>query len=105
MPSNCIIVALAIFWRRWKRTRWVKVDGERYFVAWLSGPCRILIRPSRLGGWVPHVLYAELRRGTLRIVHFVPADKRPKVLPPPLFSGEIKRGDFAPTIAEPPRYP
>ena len=90
MRSNCLFWALAVYWRR---TRFISLEGERYFVLWRSGRHLLLTRPSRLGGWIPHVLYAERRRGGLRIVHFVPADKRPKNIPPPLFRGEGRWGD------------
>ncbi len=99
MPSNCIIVAVSLYWRRWLASRRVRVDGELYFIVWRGGPRRILIRTSRLGGAVPHVLYAEVREGRLRIYHFVPEDTRPKRWPPPLFRGHIKRGDWQDTEA------
>lgn len=98
MRSNCIIFALALYCRRGRQPRWIKVDGERYFVVWRSGPRHILIRPSRLGSWLPHVLYAERRGGKLRIVHFVPDRAKVKRLPPPFFRGHVARGDFAPTV-------
>lgn len=100
MRSNCIIFALALYWRRGREPRRVCVDGVRYFVAWRSGARHILLRASRLGSWLPHVLYAERRAGKLRIVHFVPDRAKVKVLPPPLFRGHLKRGDFADTVAE-----
>jgi hypothetical protein len=97
--SNCILFALALYWRRGREPRRVVVDGERYFVAWRSGARHILIRASRLGSWLPHVLYAEHRGGRLRIVHFVPVKPVVKVLPPPLFRGRLKRGDFPDAVA------
>lgn len=97
MRSNCILFALALYWRRKMHAepRWLTIDGERYFVVWRSGARHILIRASRLGSWLPHMLYAERRKGQLRIVHFVPRDPRVKVIPPPLFRGSVKRGDFS----------
>jgi hypothetical protein len=94
MRSNCILFAVGLYIRRGSERRIVTVDGIRYFVLWRSGRRHILIRPSRLGGWIPHMLYAERRWYGLRIVHFVPTDKRPKTLPPPLFSGGSKWGDL-----------
>lgn len=90
-----------MYWRRGRAQRWVAVDGERYFVAWRSGARHILLRASRLGSWLPHVLYAERRAGKLRLVHFVPIKAKVKVLPPPLFRGRLKRGDFPDTVAGP----
>lgn len=93
MRSNCIIFTLALYLRRGE-PRFLTIDGERYFVLWRSGDGRyILIRRSRLGGWIPHMLYAERRGKRLRRVHFVPHDERPKAIPPPLFHGKSRWGD------------
>lgn len=101
MRSNCILFALRLYWRRGRESRRITVDGERYFVLWRSGARHILIRASRLGSWLPHMLYAERRGERLRIVHFVPVRPKVKVLPPPLFHGRTKLGDFADTVAMP----
>lgn len=93
MRSNCILFTLALYWRRGE-SRLLTVGGERYFVLWRSGDGRyILIRRSRLGGWIPHMLYGEKRNGKVRIVHFVPVDDRPKPIPPPVFRGHRRWGD------------
>lgn len=75
MRSNCLLFAVALYWRRSGR--------ERY----------ILIRKSRLGSWLPHILYAERRPYGLRIVHFVPIDGKSKKVPPPFFRGFRRWGD------------
>ena len=80
MRSNCIAFAVALYWRRWLASRRVRVDGERYFIAWRGGPRSILIRTSRLGSKLPHVLFAEWRGGKLRVVHFVPNNAKVKAL-------------------------
>ena len=99
--SNCIIFAVSLYWRRWLADRRVTVEGERYFVLWRSGVRHILIRASRLGSWLPHVLYGESRAGKLRVFHFVPDHAKVKSLPPPLFRGHMKLGDFPDTEAQP----
>lgn len=68
--SNCLLFALALWWRRRGRQRYV------------------LIRASRLGLF-PHILYGERHH----VVHFVPTDKHYKACPPPLFQGSVKWGD------------
>lgn len=84
MRSNCILFALALYWRRRKKGR------EGY----------IMFRRSRMGPFF-HALYAEVRRcGTLRIVSFKPLHPKEKKLPPPLFTGASRWGDFADTVAE-----
>lgn len=98
--SNCLFFAVRLYWRRWLSSRRVRVDGERYFTIWRGGVRRILLRTSRLGSKLPHVLYAERRGGRLQIFHFIPNDPKVKSLPPPLFRGHVKRGDWADTVAE-----
>ena len=97
--SNCVAFAIALYWRRWLASRRVRIDGERYFIAWQGGPRMMLLRTSRLGSALPHVLYCERRNGLLHVIHFVPDRAKVKKLPPPLFHGHIKRGDFADTVA------
>lgn len=92
--SNCIIFAVSLYWRRWLASRRVRIEGERYFIAWRGGPRHILMRASRLGSVLPHVLYAELRHGRLRLVHFVPDNPVERKFPPPLFPGHPKRDDW-----------
>lgn len=97
--SNCIAFAVALYWRRWLASRRVRIYGERYFIVWWGGPRRILLRTSRLGSKLPHVLFGEVRGGSLKIYHFVPEDNKVKSIPPPLFRGHIKRNDWADTAS------
>lgn len=73
--TNCLLFALALYWRRRGR-------AERY----------ILVRRSRMS-WTPHFLYAELRRGRLRIISFKPINTAFKACPPPVFPGRAAWGD------------
>lgn len=76
--SNCLLFALALYWRRRRKGR------EGYLV----------IRRSRMGPF-PHCLYGELRVcGRIRVVSFVPARPRRKAAPPPMFRGSSKWGDL-----------
>ncbi|PTT75176.1 hypothetical protein DBR42_29480 [Pelomonas sp. HMWF004] len=85
MRSNCILFAWRLYWRRRAKGR------EGY----------LLLRRSRSGPF-PHCLYAEFRRcGTLRVVSFKPLSARDRWLPPPLFKGASRWGDFADTAVEP----
>lgn len=87
MRSNCLFWSWSLYWRRRRKGR------EGY----------LLIRRSRSGRF-PHFLYAEFRRvGTLRVVSFKPLNPREKKLPPPLFLGTPRHGDFPDTVAMPPR--
>lgn len=77
MRSNCLVFALALYWRRKSRG----VEGY------------VLMRRSRWGAF-PHLLYAERRStGTWRVVSYTPDNPRHKQLPPPLFSGHVHWGD------------
>lgn len=69
--SNCLVFALGRLWRR---------GGY------------LIMRRSRWG-WFPHFLWAE-SLDPLVIEHFVPVDGgRPRLLPPLLFVGQIRRED------------
>jgi hypothetical protein len=84
MRSNCLFWGLALYRRRRAKGR------EGY----------LLIRRSRSGPF-PHFLYAEVRKtGSLRVVSFKPLSPREKKLPPPLFRGTSRWGDFVDTIEE-----
>jgi hypothetical protein len=98
--SNCIAFAIALYWRRWLATRRIWVEGERYVIIARGGPRMLLARESRLGSLIPHVLFAEVRHGRVKIFHYVPVNPVPRLLPPPLFHGWIKRGDWQDTVAE-----
>ncbi len=85
MRSNCLFWSWRLYWRR-------RSKGHEGY---------LLIRRSRSGSF-PHFLYAEFRRvGTLRVVSFKPVAPREKKLPPPLFTGSSRWGDFPDTVAEP----
>nr|WP_145544794.1 hypothetical protein [Variovorax boronicumulans] len=71
--SNCLIWAVALYWRRRKK------GAAGYLV----------MRRSRWGRF-PHFLYME--RG--RLYSYVPRDPRVKRLPPPVFRGRSKFGDL-----------
>lgn len=74
--SNCLWAAVALYARR-------KRAGH---------PAYLLIRRSRWGLF-PHVLYAERRRGVIRVWSFVPLDPTPRRFPPPIFEGRWRWGD------------
>lgn len=79
MRSNCIIIAFALRRRR-------RAKGKLGRIYW---------RVSLMGRFL-HCQWGEKPahgRGP-RIVHFVPLDPRYKRLPPPLFEGRVKLGDF-----------
>jgi hypothetical protein len=98
--SNCAFFAVTLYWRRWLAARHVRIEGVRYFIIWRDGPRYLLARKSRLGSLVPHIMYGEDRGSGIRLVHYVPEDPVPRLLPPPLFHGWIKRGDWQDTVAE-----
>lgn len=78
MSSNCFAFAFALYARRRKAGR------EGY----------IVLRWSRWGPF-PHALYGERRsNGELRLVSYKPTDPRPRRLPPPVFKGASRWGDF-----------
>jgi hypothetical protein len=74
--TNCLFFALTLYWRRRGRA------GQRYLLA----------RRSRLG-WTPHFLYAEVRRGRIRIISYKPNNTAFKACPPPVFAGRAAWGD------------
>ncbi len=86
--SNCVVFALTLYARRRRKGR------EGYLV----------MRRSRWGSF-PHVLYAEVRNtGTLRVVSYVPKSPRHKPVPPLMFTGSSKWGDFSATVPNPERH-
>lgn len=74
--SNCIVFAVRLYVRRRRKGK----------------PGYLLVRRSHWGRF-PHMLYAEMRRGRLRVVSFVPLEPRHKALPPPCFGGRVRWGD------------
>jgi hypothetical protein len=89
MRSNCLFWALRLYLRR-------RAKGFEGY---------LLLRRSRSGPF-PHFLYAEVRRtGSLRLVSFKPLAPKEKKLPPPLFRGTSRWGDFPDTVAGPAARP
>ena len=85
MRSNCIIWAWRLYWRR-------RAKGFEGY---------LMVRRSRSGPF-PHFLYAEARRaGSIRMVSFKPLAPREKLVPPPVFRGTSRWGDFVDTVAMP----
>ena len=84
MRSNCLIVAW-LFYRRLKR-RGIEAYWSR--------------RPSRKAP-VPHWLVMwRLPSGRLHTVSFKPAEPIKRRLPPILFRGRVRWGDWPDTVAE-----
>lgn len=79
--ANCIIFAVALWLRRWRRG---KAATESYLV----------IRVSRIPWGVFHVLHGKLDRNTnhLKLVSYKP-NAAEKTRPAPLFEGHVERGD------------
>ena len=75
--SNCIIFAVKLYARRRRK-------GEHGY---------IVVRKSHWG-WFPHMLYARVHRGKVRLVSYVPNLPKPKGLPAPLFRGKPMWGDI-----------
>ena len=81
MKSNCVFWSLALYWRRHRKGR------EGY----------IMVRWSRWGPF-PHMLYSEARRnGSLRVVSYKPTSPQHKPVPPVMFAGRARFGDFPDT--------
>lgn len=78
MLINCLIYAVALYRRRKppKGTR-----RRRY----------LTLRRSDHVWWLPHVLYAELRRGRWRFISYKPI--KPVACPAPFFAGQVCWGD------------
>jgi hypothetical protein len=75
--SNCLLFAISLYLRRVAKGR----------VGYIS------IRRSHWG-WFPHFLYQERRRYGLRFVSYVPVCPRLRTIPPLLFKGRVKWGDY-----------
>lgn len=73
--SNCLFFALLLYFRR-------SHVPDRY----------IVMRGSRMTAG-PHFLYAELRRGKMRMISFKPTNPKVKNCPPPMFEGRARWGD------------
>lgn len=78
MRSNCIMFALRLYWRRRKR-------GDEVYIA---------VRRSRWGLF-PHVLIMRrCQDGRFRAVSYKPLNPKERKIPPPLFKGSSKWGDW-----------
>lgn len=81
MRTNCLLFALALWWRRQARCRQI---GRR---------CGIAIVRSHWGPF-PHVMYTQQRSdGHHRLVGYAPLIPRRRLAPPPLFRGRVVWGD------------
>ena len=81
MRTNCLLWAIALHRRRSRKGR------EGY----------LMLRWSRWGPF-PHALYAEMRStGSVRLVSYKPTAARKKPVPPLMFEGSSKWGDFPDT--------
>jgi hypothetical protein len=81
MRTNCLLWAIALHRRRSAKGR------EGY----------LMLRWSRWGPF-PHALYAEMRAtGSVRLVSYKPTAAKHKPVPPLLFEGGSKWGDFPDT--------
>lgn len=77
MRSNCIVYAVAIYFRR-------RSKGHEGYIA---------LRRSRWGPF-PHLLYVERRKtGTWRLVSYKPRDPTPHCCPPIMFDGKPRMDD------------
>lgn len=76
--TNCLFFAVALYFRRLKFGR----------------QQRIRFRKSH-SGWFPHFLYAELRRGKVRLISYKPLNPIDRKCPPILFRGGVRWGDVA----------
>lgn len=72
--TNCLLWALAMWWRRRGRPR------------------AIALRASNWGPF-PHAVYIERRPYGLRLISYAPTFPRPRLIPPPLFRGRVRWGD------------
>lgn len=88
MKSNCIIFALRLWWRSWKRgRRRQRADrmGAETYICW---------RLSRVPWGMFHVLHGKLDRSTnqIKVVSYKP-DRPEKAGVELLFKGRVVRGD------------
>lgn len=74
--TNCLFFAIALYLRRF-------TTGRRQYIQ---------IRKSDAGPF-PHFLYAELRRGKVRMISYKPVSPTTRTCPPPCFKGAVKWGD------------
>jgi hypothetical protein len=74
--TNCLLFAVALYVRRF-------APGRRQYVQ---------IRKSDMG-WFPHFLYAEKRRGRMRMVSYKPLNPVKRIFPPLMFAGSVCWGD------------
>ncbi len=74
--TNCLFFAIALYLRRFPKTRRPSLQ----------------IRKSD-AGWFPHFLYAELRRGKVRLISYKPRRPVERWFPPLIFDGSVRWGD------------
>ena len=74
--TNCLFFAIALYLRRFGKTRRPAIQ----------------IRKSDAGCF-PHFLYAELRRGRVRLISYKPLHPIRRALPPLVFKGSVRWGD------------
>lgn len=92
MRSNCLFWACAMWWRLRKPNR-RRGARERQF-SW---------RGSRWGCFPHFGVMVACRDGRFRFISYKPINPRHKALPPPVFEGGPRFGDFADTVAITPR--
>lgn len=80
MRSNCLIFAVLLTLRRWRKKHWVHIS----------------LRPSYWGCFPHFLVMRQGLDGRFRAVSYKPIDPRHKVLPPPLFRGRVAWGDAPP---------
>jgi hypothetical protein len=89
--ANCLIFALALYWRRWRWSRKRTKRGEDAAVSY------ICFRTSWVGWGIFHALHGKMDRNTgqIKVVSFKPdtAEKSDIEL---LFRGHVQRGDRRP---------
>jgi hypothetical protein len=88
MKSNCLLFALALYWRRRRWARKRARDGKE------SARSYLIVRPSRIRWGLIHVLHGKLDRNTgqMKVVSYKPNMPR-KTRFAPIFFGHVSRGD------------
>jgi hypothetical protein len=86
MRTNCLLWAIALHRRRSRK-------GREGYLCWRWSRWALL-------PWLrfPHILYGEMvRSGHIRLVSYKPTAPKKKPVPPLLFTGSSKWGDFPDT--------
>lgn len=87
MRTNCVFWAYALRRRR-------RAKGKRGDVYWRGTRWRPSWWPSWLPPTFPHALYGETINGRLRLVSYKPTHPKPRLCPPPVFTGTSRWGDL-----------